>query len=135
MERTAHCVCGQLRVTATGDPARVNLCSCQECQRRSGSAFQLGALFDDGQIKTIEGEAKSYTRTGDSGHTMTLHFCPTCGVSVYFHAEVRPGMTGIHAGCFADPDFPAPDMSLWTRSRHHWLTLPKTEASFETSPS
>jgi len=134
MERTASCVCGQLTVTINGDPARVNLCNCRECQRRTGSAFQLGALFDDSQIKAIGGEAKTYTRTGESGRTMTLHFCPTCGVSVYFRAEGRPGMIGVHAGCFADPDFPAPNMALWTRTKHHWLTLPDVDGTAETQP-
>jgi len=45
MKRTASCLCGDLRITAEGDPARVNMCSCMECQRRSGSAFQIGAFF------------------------------------------------------------------------------------------
>lgn len=52
-----------------GDPARVNMCSCTECQRRSGSAFQLGAFFDESQVKAIEGESSIYPRTGGSGNT------------------------------------------------------------------
>ncbi len=131
MERTATCVCGQLRVTMEGDPARVNLCSCKDCQRRSGSAFQLGALFDESQIKAIDGEAKSYARTSDAGRTIELHFCPNCGVSGSFRAEARPNMIGIHAGCFADPAFPAPNVAIWTESRHHWLTLPEVDLSLE----
>ncbi len=131
MERTATCVCGQLRVTVEGDPPRINICSCTECQRRSGSAFQLGALFDESQLKSIVGEARSYTRTADSGRSVELHFCPTCGVSVYFRAEARPSMIGVHAGCFADPAFPAPSHAVWTERKHHWLALSEVEHSFE----
>ena len=90
MERTATCVCGQLRVTVEGEPGRVNLCSCEACQRRSGSAFQLGALFDESQLRAIDGETKSFARRADSGRLLELHFCPPCGVSVYFRAEARP---------------------------------------------
>ncbi len=131
MKRTATCVCGQLRVTVVGEPRRINICSCKDCQKRSGSAFQLGALFDDSQLEAIDGEARSYARTSDAGRVVELHFCPTCGVSVYFRAEARSSMIGVHAGCFADPGFPAPTHAVWTESRHHWLTPPEVEHSFE----
>ena len=82
-------------------------------------------------VMASDGEAKSYARTSDAGRTIELHFCPNCGVSVYFRAEARPNMIGIHAGCFADPAFPAPNVAIWTESRHHWLTLPEVDLSLE----
>jgi hypothetical protein len=48
-----------------------------------------------------------------------------CGVTVYFRAEAAPGMVGIPAGCFADPDFPKPKLLVWASRRHHWLELPE----------
>ncbi len=131
VERTASCLCGQLRVTVSGDPDRVNMCNCQECQRRSGSAFQIGALFDKAKLKAIEGDSNTYTRTAESGRSVELHFCPSCGVAVYFFAEVRPAWIGVHGGCFADPEFPAPNVVLWTEQKHHWLTLPDVEMTFD----
>lgn len=135
MERTASCLCGQLRITTDGDPARVNMCSCTECQRRSGSAFQLGAFFDEGQIRTIEGDSNVYARTGGSGNKIDLHFCPTCGVSVYFRPAARPSIVGIHAGCFADPDFPTPHTAGWTKRRHDWVVVPDDTKAFDENPS
>ena len=35
----ASCRCGQLRATATGEPTRVSVCHCVDCQKHSGSAF------------------------------------------------------------------------------------------------
>ena len=35
-----------------------------------------------------------------------------------------PGKTAIAAGCFADPDFPEPSLSVWEESKHDWLTFP-----------
>ena len=55
MERTASCLFGELRITVKGEPARVNMCNCTECQRQSDSVFQIGAFFDEGQLKSIEG--------------------------------------------------------------------------------
>lgn len=131
MERTASCLCGDLRITVEGEPARVNMCNCTECQRRSGSVFQIGAFFDEGQLKSIEGESSVYTRTGGSGNLINLHFCPTCGVSVYFRPQARPTVLGIHGGCFADPNFPQPNTAGWIKSKHDWVTVPDGTKAFE----
>lgn len=131
MERTAKCLCGQLRITVDGDPARVNMCHCTECQRRSGSVFQIGAFFDESQLVKIDGESNIYPRTGGSGNTINLHFCPTCGVSVYFRPQARPTVLGIHGGCFNDPDFPSPHTAGWTKSKHHWVDVPDGTKVFE----
>jgi hypothetical protein len=135
MERTASCLCGQLKITMDGDPARVNMCSCTECQRRSGSAFQLGAFFDEGQIKAIEGKSNVYARTGGSGNAINLHFCPTCGVSVYFRPAARPSVVGVHGGCFADSGFPPPNTAGWTQRKHDWVVVPEDTKAFDENPS
>ena len=110
------------------------MCSCEHCQRRSGSAFQLGAFFDKDQLVEISGEANVYTRTSDSGNTTDLNFCPNCGVSVYFRSKARPNLLGIHGGCFADPDFPTPDTAGWTRTKHGWVIVPESTTPFEKQP-
>jgi hypothetical protein len=114
-----------------GDPEVVMMCNCDDCQRRSGSAFQLGAFFDKAKVKSISGSSKSFSRTGGSGRGIELKFCPECGVSVYFHADVRPDMIGIHAGCFADPDFPAPNRAAWVKRKHRWVVLPEVDEAFD----
>ena len=118
-------------MTLSGEPNGVHMCHCRLCQRRSGSAFQICAWFDKDKLKAIEGESRTYLRTADSGRSVTLHFCPTCGVSVYFISELRSNLIGVHGGCFADPEFPAPNVVLWTECKHHWLTLPDAEHTFE----
>lgn len=67
----------------------------------------------------------------DAGRSVTLYFCATCGVAVYFISELRSNLIGVHGGCFADPEFPAPNVVLWTECKHHWLTLPDVEHTFE----
>jgi hypothetical protein len=131
VERKATCVCGQLAVSVEGDPYVVNMCHCKDCQKRSGSAFQIGAFFDDSQLISIQGKSKQYERSGSSGGTVNLHFCPNCGVSVFFRATLRPGALGIHGGCFADPEFPAPNRALWTSNKYHWVTVPEVESSYK----
>lgn len=119
--RVAACACGALRVTVSGAPASVNLCSCLACQRRTGSAFAYTAFFPDAQVVAIEGDTKSWRREGHSGGDHEAVFCPACGVTVFARLSVARGMIAVSAGCFADPDFDAPSRFFWTATRQHWL--------------
>lgn len=121
MERTAICCCGSLRVKVRGEPLRVVVCHCFQCQRRSGSVFSDNANFDRAQLVAVEGEAKTFTRATERGGRMTFHFCPKCGSSVYWDLSLDPQTVGIAVGAFADPGFTKPVRSLFGVSRHHWV--------------
>ena len=120
-ERTAHCACGQLRVTTTGEPDIVVACSCLECQRRTGSPLGVGAYFRREQVSGIDGAYKSFTRQTESGRTVTTNFCVDCGTSVFWELELRPEHYGIAVGCFGDPNFPPPARAVWAENGHAWL--------------
>jgi hypothetical protein len=120
MTRIAVCNCGQLRLTCEGEPLRVSMCHCLECQRRTGAVFSSQAWFEPRHI-ALSGTATEFTRPGDSGRLVTFRFCPVCGSTVYWEAEGFPGMIAVAVGAFADPDFPAPAHSGWERRRHHWV--------------
>ena len=124
IQRTATCTCGQFRVTVNGDPQRMNLCNCHDCQRRSGSVFQTSGVFADENIVAIEGDRKKFTRPTDRGSEVTMEFCPTCGVSVFFRISDLEGKTLIHGGCFADPTLPAPTHIWFSDRAHPWVVLP-----------
>ena len=59
-ERAARCACGNLMVTARGEPLEVYLCSCTDCQRGSGSAFSYAAIFPESAV-SIAGERRQQT--------------------------------------------------------------------------
>ena len=128
--RTATCSCGALQARCSGAPARNSVCHCLDCKRRSGSAFAWGATFKRDQVE-ISGESRSYTRIGDEGRWGRFHFCPACGVTVFYEIEARPAMITVPAGGFADPDFPAPDVSVYGERRERWLTVGGEEAPVE----
>jgi hypothetical protein len=80
--RMASCSCGQLRITCEGEPLRISICHCLECQKRTGSVFAVQARFSRQRVK-IEGRASHWTRVGDSGGAATFGFCPVCASTVY----------------------------------------------------
>lgn len=83
-----------------------------------------GAYFQKSQVQP-EGSEKVYTRDVEGGRTISFHFCPNCGSSVYWHLDLRPDHYGVAIGAFADPDFPAPTYSVWEESKHDWIGLPE----------
>jgi hypothetical protein len=122
IERFATCSCGALRIVAAGAPAKVSACHCHACQRRTGSAFGVAVFFEHDRT-TPSGSSQKYTRLGDSGLPVNFHFCPTCGVSVFWYPAFRPGRVAIALGCFADPVPFAPSQSAYDQHRQPWVKL------------
>lgn len=122
-ERLARCACGQLQVAAVGDPLDVGVCSCQACQRRTGSVISPGTFWKDTQL-TISGESRIFQRVGaETGLLARFHFCPTCGTTVYWGGGDLDGVLAVALGCFADPAFPKPMGAVYAQHRPPWLTL------------
>jgi hypothetical protein len=121
----AACSCGQLRLTAEGDPARVSICHCLACQRRTGSVFGVQARFKTSQVQ-LEARSNEYVRVPDADEERTFRFCPDCGSTVFFQSASAPDIVGVPVGAFADPTFPAPWVSVWESRRHAWVELPPT---------
>ena len=69
--RRASCSCGQLSVTCEGEPVRISMCHCLDCQRRTGSIYGAQARFRNDQIIGTEGRSTRYARPADSGSTVT----------------------------------------------------------------
>ena len=121
--RRAACNCGQLQLTIEGEPARVSMCHCRQCQRRTGAVISNQARFRHEQV-TVTGTATEYRRSSDSGNALTFRFCPKCGSTVYWTGEGFPGLIAVAIGTLADPNFPAPTISVWEETRHAWVSAP-----------
>ena len=120
MDRTASCVCGSLRIACAGEPAKVSLCHCLACQKRTGSTYGIAAFFSRDDA-LVEGPSKSYTRQSDSGFPVTFHFCPECGSTVFWEPQRTPERIAVAVGAFADPAFPAPTQAVHAEHRHAWV--------------
>ena len=79
--------------------------------------------FDDGTLRWF-----------NSSPPVERGFCGTCGSTLFSRSEHSPEMTGVSAGCFADPDFPQPEFLVWSKRRHGWLGFPENVAFFDEEP-
>ena len=109
MERfTGGCLCGDVRVVATGAPHRVGLCHCLDCRKHHGALFYAAAIFPQDAVAII-GETRDFRGR---------HFCPRCGSSVFARSgdEVE-----VHLGTLDAPDQLVPSYEVWTLRRESWL--------------
>ena len=121
-ERTASCRCGQLKAATTGEPVRVSVCHCLNCQKRSGTAFAAQARFP-AETVTTSGEASEFAHAGDSGKITRFHLCPTCGSTVYYRHDFAPETIAIALGAFDDPYSLQPAFSMFENRKQGWLDI------------
>lgn len=117
--RIAACQCGQLRAVCTGAAARISMCHCLACQRRTGAPFSAQSRFQRGQV-VVSGESRTWWREAASGSGVIHHFCANCGSTVYWELEGFPDVIAVALGMFADPSYPPPTVCVWEAQRHPW---------------
>ena len=105
---------------------RVSMCHCFACQQRTGSVFGVQARFKNEQIKAMQGEFKTYLRTGDSGSIITFKFCPHCASTLCwtFEAAGMEDFTAVAVGALSDPNIGTPVMSVYNTRKHDWVQIP-----------
>lgn len=133
IERTATCHCGALTVACRGEPRKVSLCHCEQCQRRTGSAFSVAVFYERDQVET-RGETTSYARSSASGFAVDFRFCPACGTNLLWYPARMPALVGVALGGFADRDFAMPEQAVWAAEGHRWISLPDHVPRFDGNP-
>lgn len=123
-KRKGGCACGAVRYETVGDPMRISVCHCKDCQRRTGSAFGIGCYFRRDAVTLSGGTTRKYERTSDAGRHVGTHFCESCGTSVYWIPEVLPNAIGIAGGTFDDTDWLDPKLHIWSKSAQKWFHFP-----------
>lgn len=121
--REASCSCGSIRLRCKGEPVRISVCHCLECQKRTGSAFAGQARFPRDNVEFLSGEPTEFDRIGDAGSVATFRFCPKCGSTVWYTNDSQPDSIAVTLGSFADPSFPPPRFSVYEERKHEWVEL------------
>jgi hypothetical protein len=111
------------------------MCHCIDCQRRTGSAFSVAVFYQRDMIAVQRGIINSFERDSASGFSVRFHFCVRCGSNIYWEPRRMPNIVGVALGAFADPKFPQPTQSVWTRDKHVWLAIPDDMTEFEVNPA
>ncbi len=116
MDRYAGgCLCGNVRIVASGASYRVGICHCLDCRKFHGAIFYASAVFPQDAV-TITGETRDYAGR---------FFCARCGSSIFARSgdEIE-----VNLGSLDAPDQLVPTYESWTVRREAWLpSFPHTK--------
>ena len=128
MTSIAKCCCGKLSIEIEGIPLVNAACHCNDCKKRTGSAFGLSVYINNKQIVNTQGQHKIYKINGDI--KQERYFCSNCGTTLYWKLSNYPELTGVAGGCFAESNIREPEYTITNENKCNWLSLPE---NWETS--
>ena len=124
MTRTASCCCGACQLEIEGEPVLNGVCHCDNCKRRTGSAFGWSAYFPDARIVARRGSLTLYEP--NSATPQQRYFCAACGTTLCWASPAfMPGHIGVAGGCFTADPLGEPTLTATDAKRCAWLGLPQ----------
>ena len=75
----------------------------------------------------IEGAAKLYARSAESGREVRNYFCPECGTTLYWEGDIAPDIYGVAVSAFTNSELSAPTFSLWEEGMRSWVSVPDVQ--------
>jgi hypothetical protein len=127
------CRCQEIRFELRAEPVVSAYCHCRDCQLSTGSAYATILLAPRSGF-SVKGATRSYTVKGDSGGTVTRHFCPECGSPLYSEISANPDVVALKAGALDDSSWVRPVVEVWTDSSQPWGRIPEGIPSFPKNP-
>lgn len=103
-----QCLCGDVKIEATGQPDRVGICHCLDCRKHHGAVFYAAAIYPESAVIII----------GDPREYAGRYFCERCGSSIFARSA---GEIEVHLGILDAPDQFKPSYELWVDRREAWL--------------
>ena len=110
------CMCRQVRYRLIGTPLIVHACHCRWCQRETGTAHALNALYEADRVVRPAGEPEIVVTPSASGKGRSkIARCPTCRVAVLSnYPQAGPAVRFVRVGTMDNPDF-RPRTSTFSR--------------------
>jgi len=135
--RSGGCQCGQVRYTVRGDPIKIYACHCSICQKQSGSAFGMAAVYARAAFALTKGEASSFVRDG-TARKVRNYFCANCGARLWhqwFTPDGDSPVVNIKPGTLDDSSWLTPGCHVWPRHAQPWFRFPDNALRFEEQPA
>ncbi len=132
-ETTGKCGCGSIEFSFNGEPINSVFCYCKECQKTTSSDKWFGLWIPIDKFNFTKGTPSIFTRIGDSGKEVNIHFCKDCGTTVC--AEVTVGnFYSVAVSALPENSKYKPKMSIYTASAPEWAVFPKDVPKFDILP-
>jgi len=119
------CTCRRVRYRLIGTPLIVHACHCRWCQRETGTAHALNALYEADRVVHTADEPEIVVTPSASGKGQKIARCSTCRVAVWSnYPQAGSAIRFVRVGTMDNPDLCPPDIHIYTSSKQPWVTLP-----------
>lgn len=127
-----RCTCGAVRYRLTSAPMAVHCCHCRWCQRETGSAFVINAMYEADRVVLLQGKTEMVMTPSESGKGQKIHRCPTCRIALWSnYAGAGDKVRFVRVGTLEEPDRLPPEIHIFTASKQPWIALPPDIPAFE----
>jgi hypothetical protein len=79
------------------------LCHCDACKKRTGSAYGISVVIDNAALLQFRGETRTFKRVAESGKPVEYDFCAACATVVRWRVAVLQDRQVIAGGAFDNP--------------------------------
>ena len=115
-KHSGHCLCGDVRFTANGDPAWVSYCHCASCRRHTGSPVSCFVNFEKAVVD-FQSQPEVYRSSPD----VRRYFCRRCGTPIAYETDRRPGEVDIYLNAFDAPADFTPESHAFYSEHIPWF--------------
>lgn len=113
------CLCGAIRYRIEGAPMFVSQCCCKDCQKATGTGHTTIIGMHKDQL-VMQGTPATYTNSGDTGGSVTRHFCGNCGGRLYTSGDAPGDHIMVQAGSLDNPNQVSPQNVIYVKDRLDW---------------
>jgi hypothetical protein len=127
---TGGCYCGRVRYSAGGETiARAN-CHCRNCRRAVGAQAVAWITVRLSRFRYEKGMPTRYKT--DTGAWRT--FCKSCGTSLTYEHDSRPGEIDVTTASLDQPEDFAPTKDVFADEKLSWVELVEQKKSRSVDP-
>jgi len=133
VDLSAACACGGASLRLTGKVLSMFLCSCEDCQRATGTGHAAILLARRADV-AVAGTVNSFARPSHSGATLTRHFCPGCGTPLFAQSNRAAEIVMLPVGLFggAAAEWYVPNQLIFARSHRDWDVVAADLSRYDT---
>ena len=111
------CVCTDIQFHITGEPLFSYVCHCLNCQKRSGSAFEMCTNILESDFELVSGSPKVY----DHGRVQQMA-CDDCGTLLWV-SFTGSNVLLVLSGVLSNKTDLSPKAHIWIHRKQPWLQL------------
>ena len=119
------CTCRFVRYRLEGTPLIVHACHCTWCQRETGTAFAVNAMYEAARVVLLSDAPEVIDTPSVSGKGQKISRCPQCKVAVWSnYPDNGAAVRFVRVGTMDEPASCPPDIHIFTSTKLPWIVLP-----------